>query len=188
MQEKSADLCSSPERLERLRVETQATWAEVAEVLGLSQSMIYQVKSGARQLSTKAEHRLAVAERKAGLAPPVATSINNATSKDSAWESFSKASTGEQLQLLERDRGLWRFWFEMRNSIVLQTAKEIAAQAKEIAALAIAVEKDPSDKRLRAKLKAVSKEHAKTGETLENLVEEQMDSLIQISSQIGKKD
>lgn len=50
-------------RLDDLRIRMQCTWAEVGRAIGLSESMIYQVKSGARKLSPKAEHRLTKAER-----------------------------------------------------------------------------------------------------------------------------
>jgi transcriptional regulator with XRE-family HTH domain len=67
MQEKSAEKCSSKERLDRLRVGLQVNWSEIAKLLNLSESMIYQVKSGAKELSQKALWRLAKAEREAGI-------------------------------------------------------------------------------------------------------------------------
>jgi hypothetical protein len=69
MQEDSAEELSVPQRLERFRVHTQATWEQVAKRIGLGIAMIYHVKRGARQLSTKALYRLKMAEQEAGLSP-----------------------------------------------------------------------------------------------------------------------
>jgi transcriptional regulator with XRE-family HTH domain len=55
------------ERLERLRVERQLTWSEVAARIGISVSMIHQVKRGDCNLGPKALFRLGSAEREAGL-------------------------------------------------------------------------------------------------------------------------
>lgn len=70
-QDKSADLCSIPGRIEKLRILTQLNWAEVAARLGLSESMIYQVKSGRRSMSSKSLYRLAAAETAAGIMTPL---------------------------------------------------------------------------------------------------------------------
>lgn len=51
------------QRLEKLRVEKQFTWAEMGSLLELSDSMLYQVRSGKKQMSDKAIHRLEMAER-----------------------------------------------------------------------------------------------------------------------------
>ena len=67
MQEHNAENCSVPERLERFRVRTQMTWAQVAKRIGLSTSMIYQVKRGDVALSSKALYRLRHAELEAGV-------------------------------------------------------------------------------------------------------------------------
>lgn len=82
MQGKSADLCSVPARLERLRVETQSTWVEIAARVGLSESMIYQVKSGKRALSAKALYRLAVAETESGIKTPLAEQLESVGTDD----------------------------------------------------------------------------------------------------------
>jgi transcriptional regulator with XRE-family HTH domain len=68
-QDKSADKSSVPQRLERLRVHTQSTWEQVAERIGITSSMLYQVKRGDRQLSSKAIFRLEMAEKEARLMP-----------------------------------------------------------------------------------------------------------------------
>lgn len=70
-QAKSAALCSQTERLERLRLAAQETWEQIAARLGLSESMIYQVKRGKRTLSEKALFRLASAEIELGILPPL---------------------------------------------------------------------------------------------------------------------
>ena len=68
-QDKSAAKSSVPQRLERLRVHTQSTWGQVAERIGITTSMLYQVKRGDRQLSSKAIFRLEMAEKEARLMP-----------------------------------------------------------------------------------------------------------------------
>ena len=70
MQEKSGEKCSLVQRLDRLRVTLQLNWAEIAAKVGLSESMLYQVKAGKKNLSDKAVYRLEQAEREAGLLEP----------------------------------------------------------------------------------------------------------------------
>lgn len=64
---KSAEKCSVAERLDKLRLSLQSSWAEIGVRLDLSESMIYQVKSGKKEMSLKALYRLARAEVEAGL-------------------------------------------------------------------------------------------------------------------------
>lgn len=52
------DTESDGDRLERLRLERQITWLELADALSVSESMAYQVRSGKRRLSKKALVRL----------------------------------------------------------------------------------------------------------------------------------
>ena len=47
----------------------QASWAEIAATIGLSESMIYQVKAGKKELSPKALYRLLAAESAVGILP-----------------------------------------------------------------------------------------------------------------------
>lgn len=88
MQEKSEEKCSPVQRLDKLRVTLQLNWAEVAAQVGLSESMLYQVKAGKKNLSDKAIFRLEQAERSAGLAPAF-------------QEQFQSASGEETTRLLE---------------------------------------------------------------------------------------
>lgn len=71
MQEKSDEKCRLIQRLDKLRVTLQLNWSEVAEKVGLSESMLYQVKAGKKNLSDKAIYRLEVTEKEAGLGPMV---------------------------------------------------------------------------------------------------------------------
>jgi len=57
------------ERLETLRFALRYQWGELAEHLGLSRSMLDQVRKGQRQLSFKALTRLEQAEQAAGITP-----------------------------------------------------------------------------------------------------------------------
>lgn len=71
VQGKSEEKCSLPDRLDRLRLTLQLNWVEIAQRLELSESMVYQVKSGKKELSDKALWRLRLAEKHAGIAHPV---------------------------------------------------------------------------------------------------------------------
>lgn len=84
MQEQSAEKCSSGKRLDRLRVTLQSNWADIAQKLDLSESMVYQVKSGKKELSEKAIYRLEQAEREAGIAPPLTEQVKAARSQGPA--------------------------------------------------------------------------------------------------------
>jgi transcriptional regulator with XRE-family HTH domain len=99
MQEKCIDTCSVVQRLEQLRAESQGTWADVARDLGLSESMLYQVKSGKRQLSPRSLHRLAQAERAAGLVPALKDQIEVAA-PDTKADLIGSASLIELAELL----------------------------------------------------------------------------------------
>ena len=65
MQEESA--VTSSDRLKRLRLHSQLNWDAVAERIGISTSMLYQVLRGDRELSDKAKWRLEFAEQEAGV-------------------------------------------------------------------------------------------------------------------------
>jgi transcriptional regulator with XRE-family HTH domain len=69
MQEKSEEKCSPVQRIDDLRMKLQLSWAETAAKVGLSESMLYQVKSGKKNLSDKALYRLEQAEREAEIGP-----------------------------------------------------------------------------------------------------------------------
>lgn len=58
------------ERVERLRIITNRSWDQMADVLDIDRSMFFHVKSGRRNLSKKAIFRLEQAERDAGILPP----------------------------------------------------------------------------------------------------------------------
>lgn len=69
---------SAAARLERFRIEKQTTWEEVAKLVGLSVSMIHQVRRGVAELSPKALWRLAIAERESGLSGPKSSGADQA--------------------------------------------------------------------------------------------------------------
>ena len=58
------------ERLQLLRETLRLTWGDLAQRLGLSRSMMDQVRKGQRNLSFPALSRLEEVERSAGIAPP----------------------------------------------------------------------------------------------------------------------
>ena len=60
------------ERLEKLRIITGKTWEQIAEQLNVDKSMLFHVKAGKRNLSSKSLFRLEEAERAAGIQPQVA--------------------------------------------------------------------------------------------------------------------
>jgi transcriptional regulator with XRE-family HTH domain len=104
MQDERVELCSIAQRLESLRVATQERWAEIAERIGLSESMLYQVKSGKRQMSSKALARLAQVEREIGLAAPLAEQLTTTTEQEKRNQLIEGASLVELAQLIG-DRG-----------------------------------------------------------------------------------
>ncbi len=55
------------QRIEKLRLHQNWTWAQVGEALGLKTAMLMMVKSGKRKLSDRAVYRLERAEEKAGI-------------------------------------------------------------------------------------------------------------------------
>ena len=67
MQAESHNLSPVFARLDRLRVVTNRSWDQVAELLEIDRSMFFHVKAGRRNLSKKALFRLAEAERSAGI-------------------------------------------------------------------------------------------------------------------------
>lgn len=135
----------------------QCTWAEVGAEIGLSESMIYQVKSGARKLSPKAEYRLAIAERKVGLAPAIDPILNKSTTPTEAAEIFARASTSEQLEILERDTGFWRFWFEMSLVGLKADFLQHNKRSVELARLAKDFAKKTDDEALMNEMLAIAK-------------------------------
>ncbi|RYG95367.1 MAG: hypothetical protein EON58_14320 [Alphaproteobacteria bacterium] len=184
-QDESVELCSVADRLERFRIATQATWADVAKDIGLSQSMIYQVKSGARQLSPKAEYRLAAAERKAGLAPPITTAtIAEAGNADDGIKVFAKATASEQLSMLKREPGLWNLWFEMHILGLFSDVKENAEKAQEIADLAKALDKEPTNKKNKSHFLALVRSHAETAQQLKERASEDQEIILEIASEL----
>lgn len=106
MQDKSAELFSIVQRLEKLRVLKQLTWIETAELLGLSDSMLYQVRRGDKQMSDKAIHRLELAEQelseKLHTTAPSSTDSQNRDLKEDEVEYGDKKEPGlkEALQAL----------------------------------------------------------------------------------------
>ena len=78
MQEKSVEKFSQVIRLKNLRVTQQLTWRQVAELLGVTPSMIYQVVAGKRRLSDKVLWCLENAELALGL-----VSVHDAASRRS---------------------------------------------------------------------------------------------------------
>lgn len=184
MQDESVDLCSIPSRLERLRVATQATWAEIAADMGLSQSMIYQVKSGSRQLSSKAEYRLGIAERKAGLAHSVDQAIREGESQEDVIKAFATASTSEQLSILERDPPLWNLWFEMRLADFTERLGMQTDCAKEVETLAVELGKSGGDKKLLKQLISRARKNAKISREFEDAWDEYSKILTEMATQL----
>jgi transcriptional regulator with XRE-family HTH domain len=82
MQQKRAEKSSIAERLQKLRLEKQFTWEQLADMVGLTASMLYQVKRGERGLSDKALYRLEQAEITAGLRPPAVHETAASKSED----------------------------------------------------------------------------------------------------------
>ncbi len=119
--------------------------------------MIYQVKSGARKLSAKAEYRLAIAERKEGLSPAIEPILNKATTPTEAAAIFAFAGTAEQFEILERDPGFWQLWFEMTLAQLKADFLRHNKRAGELARLAKAYAKSPNDKDLMTEMLAVAK-------------------------------
>jgi len=65
MQEETAKKVSSFPRLEKLRIERGLTWDDLAHKLGVSVSLLYQVRRGASGLSERTLHRLTALENDA---------------------------------------------------------------------------------------------------------------------------
>ena len=59
------------ERIDFYRLKTGKTLDQVSDAIGVGRSMLMMVKSGKRNLSAKAEFRLAEAEREAGIETPL---------------------------------------------------------------------------------------------------------------------
>lgn len=184
MQDESADLCSPPIRLERLRLATQATWAEVAQEIGLSESMVYQVKNGGRQLSPKAEFRLAAAERKAGLARSVDRAIKEGESQEEVVKAFSSATTSEQLSILERDPALWNLWFEARLSHFSDRLGMQTDYAKEMETLAVEFSKSEGDINLLKQLVSRARKNAKISREFEEAWDEYSKIITEMATQL----
>jgi transcriptional regulator with XRE-family HTH domain len=65
MQEDTARKVSAFPRMEKLRIERGLTWEELARKLGVSVSLLYQVRRGASGLSDRTLHRLTALENDA---------------------------------------------------------------------------------------------------------------------------
>jgi transcriptional regulator with XRE-family HTH domain len=186
IEEFSAEKKSASERMERLRIAMQCTWAEVGEEIGLSESMIYQVKSGTRQLSPKAEYRLGVAERKAGLAPAIAHSLSSANSGDAAWAVFAKASASEQIAMLEKEPGLWSLWFEIQLSTIEEATRKEIKQATKLANLAKAVANNPEEKKLQTEMLNIARAVIRDGKNLDLALAEMFESIREIAAKVRR--
>ncbi len=68
------------QRLEHLRVVTGKTWDQLAADLGVHRSLLFHVKSGTRNLSSKVMYRLAQAEVAAGITKSPGTLLAKALS------------------------------------------------------------------------------------------------------------
>lgn len=110
VQAKSEEKCSLVQRLDKLRVTLQLNWAEMAVKVGLSESMLYQVKAGKKNLSDKAIYRLEMAERESGLSRPVEISAAAALAtemggsdaeKQANFTAITRALFGAKSGLLE---------------------------------------------------------------------------------------
>jgi hypothetical protein len=160
----------------------QCTWAEVAEEIGLSESMIYQVKSGARRLSPKAEHRLAIVERKEGLAPGLEQSVHSAISPDSAFSTFATGSAAEQIAVLKSEPGLRAFWFELQMSAHEAAIKKEIEQASKLAKLVKSAAKSPGDKKLQSELLDLARNVLRDGKNLDIAVNEMFEAIREFAS------
>ena len=117
MQIKSEEKCSIAHRLDSLRVTQQLSWKQTAEAIGLSESMIYQVKSGKKALSPKALHRLAAAERKAGLAPSLVTQAAQVYPDLDEVKSVLREGTPEEwMDILSKDQREVLFEYKLSES------------------------------------------------------------------------
>lgn len=99
MQDKSAEMFSLVQRLEKLRVVKQMTWVQIGELLGLSDSMLYQVRRGTKQLSDKAIHRLELAEKELSTNPHKYT-------LPSTGEDSNRLGEDEKPYVAEKEPGL----------------------------------------------------------------------------------
>ena len=159
LQEKSEEKNRIVKRLDDLRIALQCTWADVGEAIGLSESMIYQVKSGVRKLSPKAEHRLAAVERKAGIIPGNDLNLEHATSGAAkAFTAFLHAPPLEQLHIAEKEPSLWLYWLQMNISALELSFMNSNKKSAELARLTRAVSKRPANKDLRIKMLSLAKE------------------------------
>ena len=86
MQEKSSVKFSVPDRLLALRLHIQCTWKELAAKLDITDSMIYQVNKGKKNLSLKALHRLHQLELNEGLISAVPCSPGDSALEHSSGE------------------------------------------------------------------------------------------------------
>lgn len=68
VQDESHTLSPLYRRLDRLRIVTNKTWAEISTLLDIDRSMFFHIKAGRRKLSEKAIFRLEQAEIEAGIA------------------------------------------------------------------------------------------------------------------------
>lgn len=101
MQDKSIEKHSQAERLRRLYLKRQCNWDVIAADLDLKEPTIYAVLNGTRNLSEKAEHRLARLELEAGIinyggAEPAPVLDFQLTDARASWE----------IRILEKMRGM----------------------------------------------------------------------------------
>ena len=93
MQQKRAEKSSIAERLQKLRLKKQFTWEQLADMVGLTASMLYQVKRGERGLSDKALYRLEQAEIVAGLRSPAVHEENCCHARGCDWECRARCAS-----------------------------------------------------------------------------------------------
>jgi hypothetical protein len=73
VQDKSAEKYSQANRLKRIRIVAQSNWDVLAKEMKLSESMIYAVLAGRKELSPKSLHRLEILEKAFQIEPPPET-------------------------------------------------------------------------------------------------------------------
>lgn len=107
VQDESHTLSPLYRRVDRLRIVTNKTWAEISTLLDIDRSMFFHIKAGRRKLSEKAVFRLEQAEIEAGISPPNTTAVSDLPVPNT--KSLSYLTPSKKVKIVELEEAIRSF-------------------------------------------------------------------------------
>lgn len=104
VQDESHTLSPLYRRVDRLRIVTNKTWAEISTLLDIDRSMFFHIKAGRRKLSEKAVFRLEQAEIEAGISPPNTTAVSDLPASN--YQPVGNLPPSKKVKVLELENAI----------------------------------------------------------------------------------